>query len=447
MTKMNRMGKVGLIIFLVITGSFIFLLLSPYIPNLFGEWLDERYLHEAEDRIYEIRTGPINLHFEYSNGTPIVGMKVTYNHTRHEFLFGAMCFHYNMYTADRGFDASANETFAELFRKVFNLALIAFYWDIWEAPDVFSEELRVNQTLEFCEANNITAKGHCLIWNHDACKPDWMDYDSMNTTEKLTLFEDHIKEVLTMYKNKISYWDVVNEIAHRPFPEFETVELADQLFRWAREADPSANLIFNDYALLGHDFGYGPTARLLNKLNDRNTPYDVIGMQAHSFENDWIPTYEMWRTLEGFSKLNKDIHITELFVPSVPVPITNSWKKGLWSEDNQAEYIRRFYTLAFSHPSVKSISWWGFRDGAYRLNDTYNNGFGLINPDFSPKPAYEMIDWLVNHEWHTEGVAYTDVNGNVAFRGFYGMYNISSQANSYQILTESSATNNFTIIL
>ncbi len=445
--QFNRMGKVGLLTFLLINASFIFLMLSPYIPNVLGEMLDEQYFQEAQERIEQIRKGQIKIHVQYSNGSPAVGTSVLYNHSSHEFLFGAMCFHYNIYTAARGFDATANQSFADLFKKVFNLALIAFYWDIWSAPDVFEEEQRVNETIAFCEANNITTKGHCLIWNHDACIPDWMDYENMNDTAKLTAFENHIKDTLTKYKDKISYWDIINEIAHRPFPEFDTKELINLTFNWARETDPSAGLIINDYAMLGHDFGYGPTAQLYSQLNAMNTPYDAIGMQAHAFENDWIPTYEIWWTLEGFKKLNKPIHITEVFVPSVPVPITNSWKKGLWSEENQAEYIRRLYTMVFSHPSVDSISWWGFRDGAYRVNDTYGNGFGLVNPDFSPKPAYEMIDQLVNHDWHTEGTQNTDSSGDLEFQGYYGIYNLTISGSNYQIFPKVGELNEFNITI
>lgn len=421
----------------------MFLLVSPYISNLTGQWLDDLYVEEAEKRIQEIRRGPIKIQLETSDGTLMEGKTIKFEHVQHEFLFGAMFFHYNRFS--KSDETDANETFARLFKDVFNFALLAFYWVIWEDEDTYGEQDRIDESIEYCLANDITMKGHCLIWNHPAGKPDWLKYDEINAEEKLHAFENHVKDTITQYKGIINYWDVINEISHRPFPEFDTDELCHDLFNWGDNANPDATLIYNDYGLLGHDFGNGPTFKLLSRLNEKGTPFDAIGMQDHAFELDWVPSWETWATLEAYKTLDKEIHITEAWAPSAPLPITNSWKKGLWSEDNQADYLRRHYTMLFSHPSVESINYWGFEDDKDK-DDPNNNGLGLVRNDFSKKPSYQMLDHLINEEWHTKGEIATNNDGEIQFTGFYGTYNITIDDMVYQIKAESGEENDFRII-
>lgn len=39
-----------------------------------------------------------------------------------------------------------------------------------------------------------------------------------------------------------------------------------------------------------------------------------------------------------------------------------------------------------------------------------------------PKPAYEALDQLINHQWRTNLSAKTDDVGKARFRGFHGKY-------------------------
>jgi hypothetical protein len=83
------------------------------------------------------------------------------------------------------------------------------------------------------------------------------------------------------------------------------------------------------------------------------------------------------------------------------------------------------YTLAFGHPSVASFTWWDFTE-----NDAYIKGSALLNKDFSPKPAYRAIDELINHRWKTRTRLVTDADGCIALRGFYGEYDVHTEAST-----------------
>jgi len=55
-----------------------------------------------------------------------------------------------------------------------------------------------------------------------------------------------------------------------------------------------------------------------------------------------------------------------------------------------ASYLARLYLLARTSPSFKGIWWYDFQDDGW--NPQYNeDNFGLVRPDLTPKPSYDVI--------------------------------------------------------
>lgn len=405
----------GILIFLVVNGSFIFLLLTPYIPNYLGEYLDEQFLSDIDERIDEVRTDTFKITLiNKSTGLPLGNYDVEYKLIKHDFVFGC-----NIYNFNKTDSISKNDEYADYFKGLFNLAVLPFYWAGYEPDeDEFPNDDWLNFTLTWCEENNITTKGHPLVWTNPAGVPDWMPEDN---EQVLDLVKERIKRIINMYKERIHIWDVVNEPVHTPsFGGLSTLDYVDTCYDWTHSYDKDAHLTINDYGILGHDFGYGSFYNLINQLIENDSPIDSIGFQAHEPRTDWIPAIEIWNTIEAYSVFDLPIYITEFTPTSAPIPITNSWKKGLWSEENQAEYAERFYKVCFAHPSVEGVIWWDLWDGASWVDDG-----GLIDEDMDPKKVYNRLDDLINGEWHTEGAKTSNSNGKIDFKGFYGIYNIS----------------------
>jgi endo-1,4-beta-xylanase len=423
--KLSRWGKVGFFLFLIINASFIFLLLSPIIPNLIGQYRDDQLLAECNDRIQQYRTTFIEIKLENStDGTPIEGWNVSFDLIKHEFIFGC-----NIYAFDSLGNATLNEAYRNYFKNLFNFAVLPFYWKAYE-PDEgnFVVEPWTNDTIDWCIQNNITLKGHPLVWTRSYGIPDWLPLD--NDSLMLETIENRITSLVYKYRDTIEYWDVVNEPVHtETFAQLSRLDHVLLPLEWANATNPSADLTVNDYGLLGHDFGNGPFYQLLSDLKSANAPFDSIGMQAHEPRTDWIPATEIWNTLEAYSKLGKSIYITEFTPVSAPVPITNSWKKGMWSEAAQAEYARCFYTICFSHPSVKGVIWWDLTDAASWLE-----GGGLLRSDLTPKLVYTTLDQLINMQWDSFGSQISNSTGGIHFQGFYGLYNVSVQNGAYNFL-------------
>lgn len=70
---------------------------------------------------------------------------------------------------------------------------------------------------------------------------------------------------------------------------------------------------------------------------------------------------------------------------------------------------------------MESIVWWNLCDGTAHDGENHFNA-GLIGQKMEEKPAYQMLDHVINKEWHTECRVETDANGIADWKGLYGDY-------------------------
>jgi len=134
----------------------------------------------------------------------------------------------------------------------------------------------------------------------------------------------------------------------------------------------------------------------------------------------WFSPIEIVKTFDKFKELDLPLHITEFIPQSSGKAITGGWRQGTWTEEAQAEFAEQFYTLAFAHPSMVSIHWWGLSDRWIWLQ-----GGGLLDKDFNPKPVYNRLLKLIKSDWMTKDKKLTtDKKGQTKFRGFYGNYEV-----------------------
>jgi GH35 family endo-1,4-beta-xylanase len=190
---------------------------------------------------------------------------------------------------------------------------------------------------------------------------------------------------------------------------------------WAREAGKGAQetFIYNDY-----DVGETNLELLTQMRKDGELP-DVIGLQSHMHSGTW-PLEKVWRVCQDFSQFKRPIHFTETTVISGPKRSFNAasppsdWKTTPEDEAAQADYVEKFYSLLFSHPSVKAITWWDLSDNGAWLNAPG----GLLHSDMSPKPAYDRLMELTHRKWRTNAEMKTNAIGECQLRAFYGDYRV-----------------------
>ena len=363
----------------------------------------ERELVAATDRAIEKhRKADVTLRLVDPQGKPVTGARVSVEQTRHEFLFGC-----NIFDFDRLPDATLNTAYKKRFEELFNCATVGFYWRWYERQRGKPLYEYTDKVIAWCRYYGIRVKGHPLLWGCEAGVPHWSDGQPTRDVQR-----NRVQEILRRFQGRIEFWEVVNEPSHLDDPK------VDEPYRWARQADPTAHLIINDYAVLAD--GCPDFFQLVSEAKRNGVPFDGIGIQAHEPRTMRFPLHRVQQILDEYATLGKDLHITEFTPTSAGQKITGSHRSGVWDEAAQAEYAMKFYRVCFAHPAVVAITWWDLSDAASWLP-----GGGMLRPDMSPKPVYEGLRRMIREEWKTKRTGTTDGTGLFSFRGFYGTYRIA----------------------
>jgi len=203
----------------------------------------------------------------------------------------------------------------------------------------------------FGEKNNMFVVGHTLVWFYQT--PDWVFEDeSGNPLDREALLKrmkEHIFSVMGRYKGKVHGWDVVNEAivedgSFRKCKWYEIIgeDYVQKAFEYAREADPDAELYYNDY-----DYCKKPKCegiiKLIRDLQSRGIHVDGVGIQGHWFlEHPDINEIEDYVLALG--KLGVKIMVTELDVGVLPFYPCDTPVRDLSSFDPETQKKYNPYT-------------------------------------------------------------------------------------------------------
>ena len=393
---------------------FLLLTFSP----VFADWKEE-----ANRRIEEHRKEDVMIRVTVS-GKPEPEAVVSLKMVEHDFLFGC-----NIFKWDRCRSPEENELYNRRFSELFNFATLGFYWWAYEPRIGEPGYAYSEQVAAWCKETGIQTKGHPLAWNF--VDPRWAG--GLDDTELYRRQMERIRDCTKHFSGKIDTWDVINEVVgwdreecqkNSPrmtalMKEHDPVAFARTCFEMARQGNPGAKLLINDYIT---DQKY---VDLIEKLvdSDGKPLYDIIGVQSHMHGGTWS-NEQIWETCERFAKFNVPIHFTELTVLSGseafnwgtqnPLPTTPE------GEEKQKAEVERIYTMLFSHPAVEAITWWDLSDqGAWMGVPA-----GLIGNDLSTKPAYDALKKLVKETWTTNETLKTDAEGKAALRAYRGTYQV-----------------------
>ncbi len=336
---------------------------------------------------------------DYELDIRIPGATATIRQVRSKFKFGSNIFALAFYEGDR------LDAYRKRITAAWNAGTLPFYWGRYEPtegnPDPGG---KVMESARWAKERGLTLKGHPLCW-HTVCA-DWlMEYDDDAILGKQL---DRIRRDVSLYKGVVDTWDVVNEAVIMPVFDkydnavsriarrFGTAELVLKCFAAAREANPDATLLINDFDLSDS------YARLIRELLDRGCPIDAIGLQTHMHEGyrgrKAIETY-----LDRFSAFGLPLHFTELTVLSGQIAPKvddlndlhiDPWPSTDEGERRQLREVEEFYRQVSDHPLVESVVWWDMVDGNWLKAPA-----GLLRADLSPKPAFERLVTLIKGEW------------------------------------------------
>ena len=177
----------------------------------------------------------------------------------------------------------------------------------------------------FCEENDMAAIGHCLIW-HSQCAP-WFFTDKEGKTVSPEVLKqrmkEHIATVVGRYKGRVKGWDVVNEAILEDgtyrrslFYEILGEEFIPLAFGYTHEADPEAELYYNDYDMTATGRREA-VVRLVRDLKSRGLRIDGVGMQGHmDMTRPVLEDFE--QSIEAFAAAGVNVMITEWDMSALP---------------------------------------------------------------------------------------------------------------------------------
>ena len=273
--------------------------------------------------------------------------------------------------------------------------------------------------------NNMHVVGHTLVW-HSQLAP-WVKSisDSLSMANQI---EKHINTIVGRYKGRIQSWDVVNEALNEDgsprTSEFFNVmggeNYIEHAFKLASEADPNAELIYNDYNLWNPQKRKG-VIRIVKKLQGKGIKIDGVGMQAH-WSIDKPSLEDIEASIIAYSELGVKVSFTELDITALPNPWDldgaaveqsferyegdpkmNPYPNGLTEEAKEkiAKRYEAIFKLFLKHKDkISRVTFWGVNDGQSWLNNWPIKGRTnyplLFNRDYQPKDVYKIVLNLKN---------------------------------------------------
>jgi endo-1,4-beta-xylanase len=203
----------------------------------------------------------------------------------------------------------------------------------------------------FGEKNKMFMVGHTLVWFYQT--PDWVFEDesgkSLDRDALLRRMKDHIFTVMGRYKGKIQGWDVANEaiMSDGKFRENKWWKIIGEdylqkAFEYAREADPDAELYYNEYDFVKQPKCEG-VIRLIRNLQSKGVRIDGIGIQGHWFL-EYPPIGEIENAILALSRLGVKLMVTELDVGVLPFYPCDTPARDLSSFDPETQKKYNPYT-------------------------------------------------------------------------------------------------------
>jgi endo-1,4-beta-xylanase len=287
-----------------------------------------------------------------------------------------------------------------------------FFWD------------DADRFIEFGEQNNMFIIGHTLIWHSQA--PDWFFIDENgNDVSREVLIERmrmHVHTIVARYKGRVHGWDVVNEAIlndgtwrDNKFYQILGKDYVRLAFEFAHEADPNAELYYNDY----NEWHVGKrdgVVGMINELKAQGIRIDAMGMQGH-WGMDYPQLDEIQAAIDAYVSTGVKVMITELDITALPTARRvsaeiseteeyraemNPYVHGISAETAEAwtNRVLSFFQLFLDNSQhITRVTMWGLSDGASWKNNHPIPGRTdyplLFDRNYDPKPVINEIIKLV----------------------------------------------------
>ena len=279
-------------------------------------------------------------------------------------------------------------------------------WGSVEATRDVMNWTALDEAYRAAKDNGYRFQFHCLVWGNQA--PGWIS--ALPPADQLAEINEWFAAVAARYPD-IDYVEVVNEPLHN-LPDGGTPpeggspranyiaalggagttgwDWVIQSFELARQYFPRAQLMLNDFNIVGNSTKTTQYLAIVNLLRDRGL-IDIIGMQGHSFSTTNRSAAQLRSSLDTLAATGLPLQITELDIDGA-VLIDGVYVQD---DDRQRSEYARIVPVFWEHPAVMGVTLWGWRPGLWRNTEKAY----LVEADGSERPAFV---WLRDYVSGTE---------------------------------------------
>jgi endo-1,4-beta-xylanase len=297
----------------------------------------------------------------------------------------------------------------------------ALKWDAIHREPGRYEFGPADRFVPFAEARGLSVVGHTLVWFDQTPGSAFRDGDGrlLSRSALLDRMREHIFTVMGRYRGRIHGWDVVNEaLVDGQYRDCEWLRIIGEdyvlkAFEFAREADPDAELYYNDFNLWKPQQREGVT-RLIRHLQTQGIRVDGVGEQGH-WGMDYPSLAEIENIVDAVARLGVPLMITELDLSVLPYSVEHEKQKlsalspelqqklnpyvdGLPDDVEQAfaeRYAALFALFRARRDKISRVTFWAVHDAQSWRNYVPVEGRTdytmLFDRRCRPKPAFDAV--------------------------------------------------------
>ncbi len=270
----------------------------------------------------------------------------------------------------------------------------------------------IEEEVNFANRKGWRVRAGVVYGDYDSL-PEWLRNGRFSREEYLQILEENVKTIVGHFKGRVQEWMIANEMVNRAYvgnggdfwyshigPEY-----VEKAFFWAREADPEAVLILNDF---DNESPRSPNHRLVilsmlevvKSLKARGVPIDAVGLQMHLLvpqcRKDLAPKKEdVIAVIRNFADLGVTVSMTEFDVTIYQCPGSREQRLAF-----QASVYKSMMEACLESGACTDFTTWGVSDANSWLNLVCPESWCINNPgadpllfdmEYFPKPAYYAL--------------------------------------------------------
>lgn len=295
-----------------------------------------------------------------------------------------------------------------LVEREFNVVTVGTYWKTRHPARNTYDWSSTDAVANWADGAGLGVHLHPLVWATDVQNPDWLL--ASNTADAHAILEEHISTAMTRYRGVVDVWDVVNEaVANDGSGGYRDSwwlralgpNYIVEAFRLARQYDPDAVLLYNDYAVeLSDNYQTGRWNRVQELLTTLTAEklVDGFGWQLHVTPDQVLgSTFALDERMAWVEQHGLKNFVTEL---DVAIPAGDA------ALADQALAYRKVTETWLAHNNGGWFQTWGLYDKYTWLGSDKRPL--LLDESYAPKPAYfevrDAIDRATKVDFSGDGL-------------------------------------------